>query len=265
MLRIRSLLRLTAPALAAFAWRNRDELFEWANFGLRAVQSALPGGSDLEDVKTEGRLRYALGMDRRTRRADGLHVEVFDGIRVCCTASCLRTCSTSRRDIAGRSHRCPHGRQPARRDRAAAGGRGNRETSAPRVDARAAVDDEHLAGQPRRRVGEQEERAPTRCRRARRGGRAGAPAPSPSSFGSHSARAMSVFTSAGCDRVDAHGRRELLRELARQVDERGLRHVVRADERAGPHAADRHDVQHRRRRAPASTRATRRARSAAGR
>ena len=44
------------------------------------VQSALPGGSDLEDVKTEGRLRYALGMDRRTRRADGLHVEVFDGI-----------------------------------------------------------------------------------------------------------------------------------------------------------------------------------------
>ena len=80
MLRIRSLLRLTAPALAAFAWRNRDELFEWANFGLRAVQAALPGGSDLEDVKTEGRLRYALGMDRRTRRADGLHVEVFDGI-----------------------------------------------------------------------------------------------------------------------------------------------------------------------------------------
>ena len=80
MLRIRSLLRLTAPALAAFAWRNRDELFEWANFGLRAVQAALPGGSDLEDVKTEGRLRYALGMDRRTRRADGLHVEVLHGV-----------------------------------------------------------------------------------------------------------------------------------------------------------------------------------------
>jgi osmotically-inducible protein OsmY len=78
--RIRSMLRLTAPALAAFAWRNRDELFEWANFGVRAVQAALPGGTDFEDVKTEARLRYALGTDKRTRRADGLHVEVFDGI-----------------------------------------------------------------------------------------------------------------------------------------------------------------------------------------
>jgi hypothetical protein len=77
---MRSLLRLSAPALAAFAWRNRDELFEWAGFGLRAVQAALPGGADLEDVKIEVRLRYALGMDKRTRRADGLHVEVFDGI-----------------------------------------------------------------------------------------------------------------------------------------------------------------------------------------
>ena len=43
---------------------------------------------------------------------------------------------------------------------------------------------------------------------------------------------MSVFTSAGRDRVDAHARRELLRELAGEVDQRGLRHVVRADERA---------------------------------
>jgi hypothetical protein len=77
---MRSLLRLSAPALAAFAWRNRDELFEWAGFGLRAVQAAMPGGSNLDDVKTEARLRYALANDRRTRRADGLHVEVFDGI-----------------------------------------------------------------------------------------------------------------------------------------------------------------------------------------
>ena len=77
---MRRLLRISAPTLAAFAWRNRDELLEWAQFGLRAVQAALPGGADLEDVKTEARLRYALGMDRRTRRAEGLHVEVFDGI-----------------------------------------------------------------------------------------------------------------------------------------------------------------------------------------
>jgi len=77
---MRSLLRLSAPALAAFAWRNRDELFEWAGFGLRAVQAALPGRNELDDVKTEARLRYALATDKRTRRADGLHVEVFDGV-----------------------------------------------------------------------------------------------------------------------------------------------------------------------------------------
>jgi hypothetical protein len=73
-------LRLSAPALAAFAWRNRDELFELAGFGLRALQAVMPGGANLDDVKAEARLRYALSMDKRTRRADGLHVEVFDGI-----------------------------------------------------------------------------------------------------------------------------------------------------------------------------------------
>jgi hypothetical protein len=77
---MRSLVRLSAPAVAAFAWRNRDEIFEWAGFGLRAVQAAMPGNANLDDVKTEARLRYALANDRRTRRADGLHVEVFDGI-----------------------------------------------------------------------------------------------------------------------------------------------------------------------------------------
>jgi hypothetical protein len=77
---MRSMLRITAPALAAFAWRNRDELLEWAQFGLRGVQSMLPGDADFEDVKTEARLRYALAMDKRTRRAEGLHVEVYDGI-----------------------------------------------------------------------------------------------------------------------------------------------------------------------------------------
>jgi hypothetical protein len=80
MPKVTSIVRLSAPALAAFAWRNRDELLEWAQFGLRAVQSALPGGADFDDVKTEARLRYALANDKRTRRADGLHVEVFDGI-----------------------------------------------------------------------------------------------------------------------------------------------------------------------------------------
>ena len=47
----------------------------------------------------------------------------------------------------------------------------------------------------------------------------------------------------GRDRVDPHAGRELLRELAGEVDQRGLRHVVRADERTGPQSADRDDVQ----------------------
>jgi BON domain len=80
MSRVRSLVRLSAPAVAAFAWRNRDELLEWAAFGVRAVQAALPGDGNLDDVKVEARLRVALAGDKRTRRADGLHVEVFDGI-----------------------------------------------------------------------------------------------------------------------------------------------------------------------------------------
>jgi osmotically-inducible protein OsmY len=78
--RMRSLLRLSGPAIAAFAWRNRDELLELAAFGVRAVQAALPGDASFDDVKTEARLRYALMNDKRTRRADGLHVEVFDGV-----------------------------------------------------------------------------------------------------------------------------------------------------------------------------------------
>ena len=80
MFGLRRLIRLTMPALIAYVWRNRDEVLEWAGFGLRSFQAALPGGESFDDVKTEARLRYALGMDKRTRRAEGLHVEVFDGI-----------------------------------------------------------------------------------------------------------------------------------------------------------------------------------------
>ena len=51
-----------------------------------------------------------------------------------------------------------------------------------------------------------------------------------------------VFTSPGADRVDAHRRRELERELPRHVQQRGLRRVVHADERRRPDAAERGDV-----------------------
>jgi hypothetical protein len=80
MFRLRSLIRLSLPALTAFLWRHRDEVIEWAGFGLRAVQAAVPGDDGFDDVKAEARLRYALGRDKRTRGAYGLHVEVRDGI-----------------------------------------------------------------------------------------------------------------------------------------------------------------------------------------
>jgi hypothetical protein len=91
----------------------------------------------------------------------------------------------------------------------------------PRADARTAVDDEHLARQPRRRVREQEERtgAMSSGTPMRRSGCAFA---MPSSFGSQSARAMSVLTRPGATALARAGG-ELLRELPRQVDEGGLR------------------------------------------
>ena len=196
MLRIRSLLRLTAPALAAFAWRNRDELFEWANFGLRAVQSALPGGSDLEDVKTEGRLRYALGMDRRTRRADGLHVEVFDGIALLHGVVSPDVFDVAPHIAAGVTGvRMVDNRLTETRRGLAAVEIGRHQPRA--LDARTAVDDEHLARQPRRRVGEQEERSRRDVVGNADAAGAGAPCAMPSSFGSQSARAMSVLTRPG--------------------------------------------------------------------
>lgn len=77
---IRRTLRMTLPALAALAWRNRDELAEWAGFGFRALLALAPGGDGTDDVRAEARLRYALARDRRTRRAPGLRVAVRGGV-----------------------------------------------------------------------------------------------------------------------------------------------------------------------------------------
>jgi hypothetical protein len=78
--RFRNMVKLSTPAMAAMAWRNRDELLDWAGFGLRAAQAAVPGGESFDDVKAEMRLRVALARDPRTRRAPGLKVDVRDGI-----------------------------------------------------------------------------------------------------------------------------------------------------------------------------------------
>lgn len=78
--RLRSFLPLSGSALALWAWHNRDEVVDWAAFGVRSAQALVNGNT--EDVKAEARLRMALEKDRRTRHAPGLEVAVRDGVAV---------------------------------------------------------------------------------------------------------------------------------------------------------------------------------------
>ena len=72
--RLRDLIPVSASALAFWAWANREEVVDWAAFGVRAIQQVVRG--DREDAVLELRLRTALLEDRRTRRAPGLTVQV---------------------------------------------------------------------------------------------------------------------------------------------------------------------------------------------
>jgi osmotically-inducible protein OsmY len=73
-------LPLSGSALALWAWNNRDDVIDWAAFGVRSAQGLVTGNT--EDVAAEARLRMALHGDRRTRRAPGLEVFVHDGVAV---------------------------------------------------------------------------------------------------------------------------------------------------------------------------------------
>jgi osmotically-inducible protein OsmY len=73
-------LPLSGSAIALWAWRNRDDVIDWAAFGVRSAQGLVSGNR--EDITTEARLRIALQGDRRTRRAAGLEVMVRDGVAV---------------------------------------------------------------------------------------------------------------------------------------------------------------------------------------
>jgi len=75
---LKRFLPISGSALALWAWRNRDEVLEWAGFGVRATQKLIAG--DKADVATEARIRAALNGDRRTRHAPGLRLEVRDGV-----------------------------------------------------------------------------------------------------------------------------------------------------------------------------------------
>jgi osmotically-inducible protein OsmY len=78
--RLKSYLPLSGSAVALWAWHNRDDVVDWAAFGVRSAQSLVNGSTD--DVKAEARLRIALAKDRRTRHAPGLEVIVRDGVAV---------------------------------------------------------------------------------------------------------------------------------------------------------------------------------------
>lgn len=77
---LRRYLPLSGSAIALWAWRNREDVVDWAAFGVRSAQGLVSGNT--EDVAAEARLRMALQRDRRTRRAPGLDVYVRDGVAV---------------------------------------------------------------------------------------------------------------------------------------------------------------------------------------
>jgi osmotically-inducible protein OsmY len=76
---LRRYLPLSGSAIALWAWRNREDVVDWAAFGVRSAQGLVSGNTD--DVAAEARLRMALQRDRRTRRAAGRDgVAVLRGI-----------------------------------------------------------------------------------------------------------------------------------------------------------------------------------------
>ena len=77
---LRRYLPLSGSAIALWAWRNRDDVIDWAAFGVRSAQGLVSGNTD--DVATEERLSVSLHGDRPTRRAPGLEVAVRDGVAV---------------------------------------------------------------------------------------------------------------------------------------------------------------------------------------
>jgi hypothetical protein len=75
---VKRILPISGSALALWAWRNRDEVLEWAGFGVRATQKLVAGEGS--DVAAEARLRASLNGDKRTRHAPGLRIEIRDGV-----------------------------------------------------------------------------------------------------------------------------------------------------------------------------------------
>ena len=75
---LRRLLPFSHLGLALWAWRNRDSIADWAQFGARSATTLVRDRS-VDDARAELRLRAALASDKRTRGA-GFTVSVVDGV-----------------------------------------------------------------------------------------------------------------------------------------------------------------------------------------
>ena len=102
-----------------------------------------------------------------------------------------------------------------------------------------------LAGDPARHVGGEEHREVGDVVRARRGASAAGASPGDPRSSRPAPTAKSVFTSPGAMPTTRVGP-ELVGELAGEVDQRRLRHVVHTEPELGAQAADRRDVDDRR-------------------
>jgi osmotically-inducible protein OsmY len=77
---VRRFLPLSGTALAALAWRNREEIADWAAFAVRGARSLVAeGGRATDDLRAEARLRAVL-VRHRLRGGDHFDVLVRDGI-----------------------------------------------------------------------------------------------------------------------------------------------------------------------------------------
>lgn len=75
---LKTALPVSRLGAALFAWRHRKEIFGWAQFVQRAAPDLVRG--DSADVLVEARLRARLTANSTTRDAEGLRVEVEDGV-----------------------------------------------------------------------------------------------------------------------------------------------------------------------------------------
>src|SRR4051794_18340368 len=73
------MLPLSGPALAALAWRHRDEIADWTAFAVRGARSFGRGSAPADDVRAEARLRAVL-LRHRVLGGDHFDVSVRDGI-----------------------------------------------------------------------------------------------------------------------------------------------------------------------------------------